>query len=85
MLYGYNTEAVRKGGRPSTGGNPFHLVEQHFPSYVPATKKVKCYTRRCVACKKHGTRKESWYECLHCDVGLYAAICSGTYHTLKVF
>ena len=37
--HGCNTEAARKGGRPSTGGNPFHLVEQHFPSYVPATEK----------------------------------------------
>ena len=27
MLYGYDTEAVRKGGRPSAGGNPFRLVE----------------------------------------------------------
>ena len=25
--YGYNTEAVRKGGTTSTGGNPFCLVE----------------------------------------------------------
>ena len=39
MLYGYDTEAVRKGGRPSTGGNPFRLVERHFPVYVPATEK----------------------------------------------
>ena len=43
--YGYDTEAVRKGGRASTGGNPFRSVEQHFSSYVPATeKKFKCYT-----------------------------------------
>ena len=37
--YGYDTEAVRKGGRASTGGNPFRSVEQHFSSYVPATEK----------------------------------------------
>ena len=42
-------------------------------------------TRRCVVCKKHGTRKESRYECLRCDVGLCAAPCFGAYHTLKVF
>ena len=39
MLYVYDTEAVRKGGRPSTGGNLSCLVERHFPSYVPATEK----------------------------------------------
>ena len=79
------TEAITKGGRPSTGGNPFRLVEWHFPSYVPATEKKSNATRRCVVCKRHGTRKESLYECLHCDVGLCAAPCFGTYHTLKVF
>ena len=83
--YGYDTEAVRKGGRPSTGGNLFGLVEQHFPSYVPATEKNSNATRRCVVRKKHGTRKESRYECLCCAVGLFAAPCFGTYHTLKVF
>ena len=45
MLYGYDTEAVRKGGRPSTGGNPFRLVERHFPVYVPATEKKSNVTR----------------------------------------
>ena len=30
--YGYNTEAVRKGGRTSTGDNPFRLVERYFPT-----------------------------------------------------
>ena len=52
--YGYDTEAVRQGGRPSTGGNPFRLVERHFPSYVPATEKKPNATCRCVVCKKHG-------------------------------
>ena len=37
--YGHDTEAVRKGGIPSTGENPFRLVERHFPSYVSATEK----------------------------------------------
>ena len=83
--YGYDTEAVRKGGRPSTGGNPFHLVERNFPCYVPATEKKSNATRRCVVGKKHRTRKESRYERLRCDVGLCAAPCFRTYHTLKVF
>ena len=83
--YGYDTEAARKGGRPSTEGNPFHLVERNFPCYVPATEKKSNATRRSVVCKKHGTRKESRYEPLRCDVGLCAAPCFRTYHTLKVF
>ena len=33
------TENYRRGGRPNMADNPFQLVEQHFPSYVPPTKK----------------------------------------------
>ena len=39
--YGSDTENTRRGGRPSLCENPFRLVERHFPSYVPATKKNK--------------------------------------------
>ena len=72
--YGYDTESNRGGGRPSTGDDPFRLVERHFPSYVPATEKKRNATRRCAVCKKHGNRKESRYECVQCDVGLCAFI-----------
>ena len=37
--YGEDTENYRHGGRPSTTDNPFQLVDQHFPSYIPPTEK----------------------------------------------
>ena len=37
--YGEDTENYRRGGRPCTADNPFRLVERHFHSYIPATKK----------------------------------------------
>lgn len=73
--YGYDTDAFRKGGRPSIAENLFTLVERHFPSYVPATEKKANTIRRCVVCKKHGAWRESRYECVRCDVGIYAASC----------
>ena len=55
--YGYNTGTFRKGGGPSAVENPFRLVERHFPSYVPATKKKANATRRCAVCKRYGARR----------------------------
>ena len=34
-----DTENNRCGGSPSTADNPFRLIKQHFPSYIPATEK----------------------------------------------
>ena len=83
--YGYDTDTFRKGGRSCTAKNPFRLVERHFPSYVPATENKANATRRCVVCKKHGTLRESRYECVRCDAGLCAAPCFERYHKVKAF
>ena len=37
--YGEDTENYWHGGRPSRASDPFRLVEQHFPSYIPPTEK----------------------------------------------
>ena len=37
--YREDTKNHWRRGRPSTADNPFRLVEQHFPSYIPPTDK----------------------------------------------
>ena len=72
-------------GRPSTADNPFQLVEQHFPSYIPPTEKKLNATKRCVVCRKRGVRKESRYECGMCNAALCAAPCFEIYYKVNVF
>ena len=83
--YGYDTDTFWKGGRPSTAENLFRIVERHFPSYVPAVEKEANATRRCSACKKHGARRESRFECVRCDIDLCVAPCLEQYHKGKDF
>ena len=83
--YGSDTENTGRDGRPSLRENPFRLVERHFASYVPAIEKKQNASRCCVVCRKRGTRKESQYECVRCDIGLCAAPCFERYHKLNHF
>lgn len=69
-------------GRPSNGTNPIRMIMRHFPSYVPCPGNKKNCQKRCVVCSKNGKRKDSRFWCKDCDVGLCAAPCFGTYHTV---
>ena len=83
--YGKDIENYRRGGKPSTTDNPFQLVEQHFPSYVPPTEKKINATKQCAVFRKRGVRKELRYECIRCNAALCAAPCFEIYHKVMVF
>ena len=51
--YGEDTENYQQGGRPSTANNPFRLVEQHFPSYIPPTEEKKLMPPNSVLFAQH--------------------------------
>lgn len=63
------------------------LTGRHFPSYIEATTK-KTPTRVCVVCSKkfdekgRRVRRESRFQCRHCNVALCVVPCFETYHTV---
>jgi len=64
-----------------------NIDQRHFPEYIgdSSTKKQR---RQCYVCsnKAEGKkRKDTFYQCKECDVGLCAAPCFNIYHTKNIF
>lgn len=80
MIEKYAEKQNSSSSRRSKTPRPSRLIERHFPSFIPPTKKAKP-TKRCHVCHKKGIRKESRYWCANCHTGLCPAPCFEIYHT----
>lgn len=70
-------------GRKNAGQNPLRLIERHFISIYPSTRKKSSPQISCVRCRARGIRKDTRYMCIDCGVGLCLEKCFRAYHTLQ--
>lgn len=80
------TYAGQRSGNVLTSpvSNPLRLTGRHFPNlYIDKTGKKS--RRKCVVCSKIKKKKQTYYECKICNVGLCVDQCFEKYHTLINF
>lgn len=68
-------------GRPTTEPRPSRLVERHFIERIPPTEKKERPQRRCAVCSKANVRKDTYFWCPDCNVGLCIEPCFKSFHT----
>ena len=56
---------------------------KHLLSQIPATEKKKWPQKRCVYCRKYGTRRDTRYICSSCNIALCKSPCFSEYHSCK--
>ena len=56
---------------------------EHLLSQIPATEKKKWPQKRCVYCRKYGTRRDTRYICSSCNTALCKNPCFSEYHSCK--
>ena len=74
-------------GRPRSLPTPDRLRGKngHFLENNPVPEGRKAFYKRCTVCLKHGTRKETKFQCDKCKVPLCPVPCFKDYHTKTNF